>query len=305
MKPIQKVGIIGLGALGSFHAKIISDGIGRENCCVLADAERIARYKRDGNYFNGELYDYNYQDAALLKDPLDLIIFGCKFGGLTDCIETVRHLVGPDTVLLSMLNGISSEDILEAEFGEGHVVWCYVTKMAAKKHGNRAQIDKTGELVYGMPAGKDRAPLERLKAFFGRFDYAYTYTDDIVTEQWMKLMNNVGTNQSTMVYDCGFGGIQQPGEIRDTLIGAMEEVRKVAAAEGIDITEKMLTDTLATLDALPPDGETSMRQDRTAKRKSEVELFAGTIRRLAKKHGIEVPINDRLYQRVMEIEAEY
>jgi len=59
------------------------------------------------------------------------------------------------------------------------------------------------------------------------------------------------------------------------------------------------------LDGFPPDGEPSMRQDSKAHRKSEVELFAGTIRRLAGKHGISVPVNNWLYEKIMDMEAGY
>ena len=89
------------------------------------------------------------------------------------------------------------------------------------------------------------------------------------------------------------------------MLGAMREVVLVANAEGIPLSEQDVENWTAILDSFPPDGETSMRQDSKAHRKSEVELFAGTVRRLAAKHGIAVPVNDWIYERVKEMEAAY
>ncbi|MPN44718.1 hypothetical protein SDC9_192283 [bioreactor metagenome] len=85
----------------------------------------------------------------------------------------------------------------------------------------------------------------------------------------------------------------------------MREVVLVANAEGIALSEQDVEEWDAIICALPADGEPSMRQDGKARRKSEVELFSGTVRRLAAKHGLAVPVNDWLYQRVLEMESAY
>ena len=99
--------------------------------------------------------------------------------------------------------------------------------------------------------------------------------------------------------------LQVPGKPRDTMIGAMREVAAVANAEGVPLSEKDVAAWMDIIDHLPSNGETSMRQDGKNHRKSEVELFAGTIRRLAAKHGISVPVNDWLYQQIQEMERNY
>ena len=79
----------------------------------------------------------------------------------------------------------------------------------------------------------------------------------------------------------------------------------MANAEGVPLSEKDIDSWLAIIDTFPADGEPSMRQDGKAHRKSELELFAGTVRRLAQKHGIAVPVNDRIYEQVQAMEAAY
>ena len=305
MKPIETVGVIGLGALGILYAAQFTQALGREHTLVLADRARTDRYRREGVWYNGEQCDFNYVDAAQVTEPVDLLLFAVKFGGLESAMDTCRHLVGPDTVLLSVLNGISSEEVLGRAFGPEKVVWCVAQKIAARKEGNRVYCDPTGELAMGVPAGMDRTSLARLIAFFDRIGFAYSLPADIRTHMWSKLMCNTGCNQASMVFQCSYAGLQVPGKARDTMIGAMKEVIAVAAAEGVTLTQADLDSWLAIIDAFPPDGEPSMRQDGKNHRPSEVELFAGTIRRLGRMRGVPTPVNDWLYDQVQTMEAAY
>ena len=305
MREIKTVGVIGMGALGVLYADLFTRALGREQVRVLADSRRIARYRDEGIWYNGVRCDFAYTDAAAVHEPVDLLLFAVKFGGLEDAIATCRHLVGPETTLVSVLNGISSEQMLGEAFSPEQVVWCVAQKMAAKKDGNRVTVDPIGELAVGIPDGLDPAHFRRLTAFFDAIRFPYMVPEDIRVYTWSKLLCNTGCNQAELVFQCGYGPLQVPGKPRDTMIGAMREVVQVANAEGIPLSEADVTYWLGILDHLPADGETSMRQDGKAHRKSEVELFAGTIRRLARKHGLSVPVNDWLYEEIQRIEASY
>lgn len=305
MKTIQTVGIVGLGALGVLYADTFTRALGKEHVKVFADAKRIARYQTDGIWFNGEKCDFQYADAAQETEIVDLILFSVKFGGLESAIAECRHLVGPDTIVISVLNGILSEQMLSDAFGADHVVWCIALKMAAKKEGNRAVCAPKGELAIGVPAGADDGNLRALTAFFDSIGFPYSLPRDIRLAKWSKLMCNTGCNQASMVFQGGYGILQKNGKPRETMLGAMREVAAVANAEGVPLSEQDIGGWLAIIDSFPPEGESSMRQDGKAHRKSEVELFAGTVRRLAKKHGIPVPVNDWLYERVAEMERGY
>lgn len=305
MNDIKTVGVIGLGALGTLYAHLLTEALGREHMLVLADSRRVERYRREGVTFNSKLCDFNYTDAAAVSEPVDLLLFAVKFGGLTSAVETCRHLVGPDTTLISVLNGISSEQVLGSAFSPEQVVWCVAQRMSALKDGNHVTVSPLGELAIGVPTGQDARHLRRLTSFFDRIAFPYALPGDIATHMWSKLLCNTGCNQAAMLYQCGYGGLQVPGEARDAMLGAMWEVVTVANAEGVPLSEKDIDGWLAIIDTFPADGEPSMRQDGKAHRKSEVELFAGTIRRLAYKHGIAVPVNDRIYNEVLALEATY
>lgn len=305
MREIQTVGIVGLGALGVIFAHQLTQGAGFEQVKVLADAQRTARYEKEGIFLNGQRCAFHYADAAAQTEPLDLLLFAVKFGALETAIAECRHLVGPDTTVISALNGISSEQVLADAFGKEKVVWCVAQKMSAVKEGNQATCPVFGELALGVPAGQDDARLRALTAFFDRVHFPYSLPQNIQVHMWSKLLCNTGCNQAAMVFQCGYGNLQIPSAARDAMLGAMQEVVQVANAEGVPLSEKDVQEWDSIIQTFPGDGEPSMRQDGKAHRKSEVELFAGTIRRLAAKHSIPVPVNDWLYQQVQEMERGY
>ena len=304
MKKIETVGIIGLGALGVLYAQLFTEGLGRDAVLVLADRQRTERYRRDGVFLNGQRCDFHFADAAQVRAPVDILLFAVKFGGLREAIETCRHLVGPGTTVLSVLNGITSEEVLAQAYGREKVVWCVAQKMSAVKVGNQATISPFGDLALGVPAEMDPSRLQRLTALLDSIHFPYELPGDIRRHMWSKLMVNTGCNQTAMVFECGYGGLMEP-KAKEVMTGAMREVLLVARAEGISLREEDLQGWVKVIESFPPDGEPSMRQDGKAHRKSEVELFSGTIRRLGTRHGIPTPVNDWLYQRIQEMEAAY
>ncbi len=309
MKEIKTVGLIGLGAMGTMYASVFTEALGKEHVLILADKARTERLRREGIWCNGNLCDFNYTDAATVTEPVDLLVFAVKFSALPEAIETCRHLVGPETTLLSVLNGISSEEILCETFGKEQVVWCVCSRASVVKEGNRINVftalPPSGRTDIGIPTGHPDDHYRRLTAFFDRIDFHYWPAEDILSVMWGKMMCNTGCNQATMVYECTYAELQRPGEPRDTMIGAMAEVVSVANAEGVPLTQADLDSWVNVIDGLDPDAEPSMRQDGKAHRKSEVDLFAGTVRRLGRKHGIPTPVNDWLYDRVQEMERAY
>ncbi|WP_295583217.1 ketopantoate reductase family protein [uncultured Oscillibacter sp.] len=309
MREIKTVGIVGLGALGTMYAALFTQALGKDRVLVLADGRRTERYRREGMWYNGERCDLHYADAAAVTEPVDLLLFAVKYTGLEEAVETCRHLVGPETTLLSILNGISSEELLCRAFGPEQVVWCVVGKVAAQKEGNRVTmfpvVPPAGEMDLGVPAGRSDAHLRRLTAFFDSIGFRYLLPENILVTMWSKLLCNVGCNQAATAYECNYRVLQSPGPARDTMLSAMREVVIVANAEGIPLSEEDVTLWTAVIDHMAPENEPSMRQDGKARRKSELELFSGTVRRIARSHGIPVPVNDWLYETITEMERHY
>ena len=294
---IKTVDIVGLGALGVMYADFFTKKLGKEKVRILADRERIERYQKEQITFNGEVCDFQYCDAAKESRPSELMLFAVKYGALEKAMEENAHLVGENTVLLSVLNGIRSEEDLGKKFGREKVVHCIAQKMAAMKEGNAAVCTNKGELAIGVLDGGREENLAAVKDFFDRTGFAYSCPADMRHAMWGKLLCNVGVNQTVSLLKGTYRDVQQEGEAREMMKAAMRETILVANAEGVELSDKDMADWIAVIDGLNPDGEPSMRQDSKAGRRTEVVLFAGTICELGKKHGIHTPVNDMFLEK--------
>lgn len=303
---IKRVSIIGLGALGILFGNQLSKKMPKEDLRIIADKERIEKYKSNHVYCNGQLCEFNYVTPEEPCEPADLLIFTVKYGGLNDAIKAARNHVGENTIILSALNGITSESMIGEVYGMDKVLYCVAQGMDAVKVGNKLNYQNMGMLCFGE--GQPGVVSERVKAvaeFFEKTGVPYEAVTDIQKRMWGKFMLNVGVNQTVAVYGCPYGEIQKEGEARSTMIGAMREVMVLAEEENISLTEEDLSYWLNLLDKLSPQGKASMLQDMEAKRYSEVELFSGAILELGKKHGIATPINQELYHKIKAIESQY
>ena len=300
---IKNVGLIGLGAVGALYAeRLLSSGAALS---VIVDEARRERYAREGVLVNGRRVDFPYVTPAQAK-PVDLLLVVTKQCGLESAMETMADFVGENTLIISLLNGVTSEEALAERFGQEHVLYAVAQGMDAVKEGNSLIYTRPGMIVLGeREEGPVSARVQAAADYLIAHDVMVMPVEDMLRRQWSKLMFNVGINQATMVFECNYSGVQQPGKARDVMIGAMREAQALAALEGYPISDEEFDAWLALTDTFSPDGKPSMRQDGEAHRRSEVELFSGTMIRLGKKHGLSVPVNEWLYEKLKEMEAAY
>ena len=303
MNEIKKVGLIGLGALGVMYAERLTDA--GADLIVIADEARAVRYIKDGVYSNGKKLKLHFR-TPLEAEPVDLLIIATKYGGLQEAMETAADFVGPDTLMISVINGVISEEKMAERFGPENVLYAVAQGTDATKVGNSLSYGKYGVIVVGeKEPGVITERVKMVTDYLDAHGLKGVPVVDMVRRQWGKLMLNVGLNQTLMVFEGDYSMVQRPGEPRDMMIAAMREVQTLAGLEGYPIPETEFVEWIAMADSLSPDGKPSMRQDGEAHRKSEVELFAGTINRLGEKHGVPTPVNRWLYDKVMEMEAAY
>ena len=236
---------------------------------------------------------------------MDLVIIATKFGGLNEALEEMQGLVGPQTIIYSVLNGISSEEYIKERYGDDNLLYCVALGMDAVREGTSLTYQHKGILKLGILKKKQRPALAAVMALLEKAGIQYVIEEDILHALWAKLLLNVGINQTCMVYETNYGGAFTNEEARQDMFAAMHEVITVAQREGIKLTEADFEGCVKVLRGLSPEGLPSMRQDAMAKRKSEVELFAGTIIRLGAKHNVPTPVNQRYYDIIRAMEAKY
>ena len=301
---IKTVAIVGMGALGLMYGEHIQKAAGPDRVCFLLDEGRMERYRDYSFSVNGEAVQFSMVSAAKAK-PVDLVIVATKYNGLRDAMQVMEKAVDEHTVIISVLNGISSEEILGEQFRKENIVPCVALGMDAMRDGQSLSYCNKGSLRLGIVEEKQRPALEAVTEFFDRISMPYGVEEDIMHAMWGKFMLNVGINQTCMVYDTTYSGALAEDAAREDMFAAMHEVLTIAEAERITLTEEDFAYYVNIIRRLNPQGYPSMRQDALAHRPSEVEMFAGTVCRIAARHGIAVPVNQKYQQIIREREKSY
>ncbi|MCD7896208.1 MAG: ketopantoate reductase family protein [Planctomycetaceae bacterium] len=305
--PIRSVALIGLGAMGTAYFGKFSDILPPDTIQVIADPARVDRYRRDGVRLNGCRFDVPAVTAEAAR-PADLLIFTVKYHHLAEAVELARNAVGPDTVIISLLNDITSEDVIAEAYGREKVLYSLTIGIDATRTGNDTTVSVYGIIPFGEArneSGRYSRNVIRLAEFFQRAGLDYEIPDDMLRSLWNKFMLNVGVNQTSAVLGGGYRLLQRGGVARGIVRDAMREAAAAARLEGIDLSEKDIDKALGFVDILSPDGKCSMLQDMEAGRPTEVDIFGGTVLALADKHGLDAPVNRMLVRLIKAREESF
>lgn len=299
---IERVAIIGRGAVGLLYGSIIEKNLGPGAVAFVMDDARFARHAGETPLVNGEPLRVRTLPASEAT-PVDLVILAIKAPGMPAALDTMGRLVGPRTAIASLVNGVTSEERVAERFGWERTVLSVAQGMDAVFIGGAMTYAHPGEIRFGAAPGTGAGVVADIAELYGRAGIPHVVEADIRHRMWTKLMLNVGINQTCMVFGGTYGTASSPGEQNRCFVAAMREALAVARAEGVDVTEADLAEMAALVASLDPSGMPSMAQDRVNRRLTEVEEFSGTIIRLAERHGLLVPTNRWLYERIRELEA--
>lgn len=301
---IRTVAVVGLGALGLLFGGQLARAMPAGAVRVIADAARVQRYRAEGVYMDGERVPFHYLTPEETPSPADLVLVCVKFGRLQEVLPLIASQLGPDTLIVSALNGISSESVLAEAFGPERIVYAVAQEMDARKEGNRLVYRDAGRLVIG-PMTDDAGEAERVRVlgeFFSRVGFPHLTDPEMPRRLWGKWMLNVGVNQVVALYEGTFATVQAQGEARETFLAAMREVLALAPHAGVNLTEADFDYWVRVMDGLDPAAKPSLRQDLEAGRPTEVDLFAGTVVRLGRRYGVPTPVNARLLEGIRALE---
>jgi len=299
---IGDIQIIGAGAVGSAYAALLYD---MDPNCVsfLASGNRLARLREQGIVVNGKAYSIPVLDAGASHPPADLLIVAVKHYHLPQAIGEMKNAIGDRTIVVSLMNGIDSEERIGTVYGPEKLLYAVVVGIDALRQGNAVTYTSQGKIFFGEKGSRGPSRrVEKVRELFDRAGINYVVPDDIVHDMWWKFMINVGINQASAVTGGNYGVFQRPGPARELMIASMGEVIVLAGKMGIELTENDVEKWYAVLAGLGPEGKTSMLQDMEAGRKTEVEMLSGVVIALGRKHGVPVPINEDLYRRITAAE---
>lgn len=302
MKKIRNVSVIGLGAIGAAYTSRLLDA-GTATVQVIADKERIRRYEASELLINGRRYTFRYITPEAETGPADLIIVAVKYEGLEQAIRDMKHHVGPHTIILSLLNGISSEEMIASAYGADNLLYAICVGIDAVRNGSSVHFSNIGKICFGEKVNTTFSPqVQLVKELFDDAGIPYEIPEHMLRTMWWKFMVNVGVNQTSAVLKAPYGVFQNIPEAKALMTQAMREVIALSEKAGVHLTHQDVDEFMKILHQLSPEGKTSMLQDIEAGRKTEVEYLAGKVRELGIKYGMPTPVNDMLYQMIRILE---
>ncbi len=296
----MRIAIVGHGALGALYGYAFSR-VPENRVIYVTHQERADRLKDHPLVVNGETFEYEVETPEQNRGEAGVIIFAVKYHHLPQALKDVREHVGTDTIFISVMNGIDSEDLIADAFGREHVLHTVALGMDAVRVEHRIDYTTPGKLLFGkseLPEGATQETDPDVRTFARLCDEAglmYENPPDILRRLWSKFMLNIGVNQVSAILEAPYGPFQKDSHAQQLMKQAMGETVNIARARNIELRRQDIEDLIEILKTLSPEGKTSMYQDIAAGRKTEVEMFAGKLIELAEQHGIEVPVNRVLY----------
>ncbi len=294
---INKIIICGLGALGLTYANKLKDICDLK---ILANSERIEKYKKKIPTLNSKKIVLDYITPSESFEA-DLIIIATKSLGLDSAIEYIKNFVSEKTIIISLINGISSEEKISAVFPQAKILRSYFIGHSA------IGINENGEKKY-FQDGVGKIVFEQnleLETFFKKNNIDYEIANDIIFSQWIKLGVNIILNEPSAIYKCSVGDLRRRKDylaLAKKLLGEVKQVAEACGIKNLNDYEKIV---LESAELIADDGKTSMYQDVVAKRKTEVDIFSGEIIRLGCKYGIKTPYNEEIYSKIKLLEKEF
>lgn len=289
MSKIKKVLICGLGAIGGYYASKISQNTDVD-LRVLTDKDRYEKYMKTPRIINGKEYTFNYILPYEKGYSADLVIVATKSSGLNLAIENLRNFVSDGTIILSFMNGISSERKIAEEYGYDKILYSYLLGHTFFRTGREINHDGNANVVFGSNI-KDDIKVAVVREFFDDCGIQYKIPNDIINSLWNKFCFNCCANQLSALTGQTFGQLRTDSRSLEIMEHITREVSLVAQKEGITCTDDFWENTKKSLDIMIPDGKTSMLQDVEAGVRPEVDIFGGTVVELGKKHGVEIVYN--------------
>lgn len=294
---INKVALLGAGAVGAYFIWGLSEKMG-DDFCVVAKGERKQRLEKNGIIINGKQYSLNVKEPQEVKD-LDLLLVSSKQDALPGMLDDIKCMVSDNTMVMSLLNGVTSEEIIGEAIGMEHILYS-VMRIASVRIGN--EITFNPDITAGVFAGEKgiTEKTERVQAvedLFADSDVRFTFVEDIIRDMWMKYAGNISQNLPQAVLGVGYGAYSDSTHVHAIASALWKEVAAVAKAKGISIAEEFQLFVGA-----KPQARFSTLQDLDAKRHTEIDIFAGEMVRMGKEFGIEVPYCEYTWHLIKALE---
>ncbi|QGF23341.1 2-dehydropantoate 2-reductase [Raineyella fluvialis] len=293
---MMRFAVIGAGGLGGFFGGLLANG-GHEVHFVVRGRTLAALLDTGLSItggFRAHLDRVEATDDARTIGHVDVVLVTVKAGQLPDIATQLPPLVGPQTIVLTMQNGVEAPDTVAEVVGREHVVPCVVRIFTQlEEPGRISHHGGAGSVTFGAWDNVETPLIEATRAAFEGVGISAPEPPDIWVDLWTKAMFIIPTGALGTLSGQPMGEVRTA--LRDELSACIAEIEAIARARGVRLPPDAVERTLAFVDEQPADATTSLQRDLMHGRASELDSQAGAVVRLGRQVGVPTPRHDLMY----------
>jgi len=302
----MRIAVFGAGGVGGyFGGRLAQAG---EEVVFIARGEHLQALRTHGLRVDSVKGDFVLQSVQATDNPgqvgvVDVVLLGVKAWQVPKAAQAMRPMVGPDTCVVPLQNGVEAPAQLVAVLGAQHVLGG-LAKIISFKVGP-GHIRHAGAEPYVAFGELDNRLSERAKRLCQAFERAGVTVEippDIQAALWEKFLFIVSWGGVGAITRAPIGVLRTMPEARQMLEQAMHEIFAVALARNISLPENVIGKTMAFVDRLPPDGTASLQRDLVEGKPSELASWNGAVVRLGQEVGVDTPLHAFIYHSLLPLE---
>lgn len=299
----MRIAVLGAGGIGGyFGGRLANSG---HDVTFLARGAHLEAIREHGLVVTSVAGDFTVRPAQATDDlaaigPVDAVLLAVKTWQLPPVLEKLPALLGPDTAVITVQNGVEAPEQVAAAVGRGAVL-PGIAKIFAQIEGPGRVVHLGGpaSLAFDEWSPTPGAPSERvtrLREAVTASGAASPVPDDIWAELWSKMLFVVPFGSLGAALDATIGRLRSEPPRRALLADAMREVEALARARGIRLPAQVVEGTMAFVDDQPAGSTTTLQRDLLEGRPSELDAWTGAVVRLAAESGVDVPLHRLLLE---------
>ena len=299
----MRIAFIGIGALGGyFGGQLAKAG---NDVVFIARGATLEALCKNGLRIESPLGDFVLPKVQATSDPagmgyMDAVFVTTKAWQVTEAAHQIQSLVGPETVVVPLQNGVEAYDQLAAVLGPEHVLegMCHIMAMVTApgvvRHGGPKALITIGERT-----NVRTQRLETLAECLRKAEIETRVPDNIQVALWEKFEFVASFGGVGAVTRAPAGVIRSLPEARSLLGQATQEIVDLARALGIPVQSESVANTMKLVDSAPPEGSSSMQRDLVAGHPSELEAQSGAVVRLGRARNFPTPVHEFIYKALL------
>jgi 2-dehydropantoate 2-reductase len=303
---LMRIAIFGSGGVGGYFGGRLA--LAGNDVTFIARGEHLRSLRTTGLRVESISGDFVVSPAKATDNPtevdnVDVVLLGVKAWQVGDAARAMKPMVGAETFVLPLQNGVEVVEQLSAVLGREHVLGglCkIVSYLVGPGHIRHAGFDPF--VAFGEWDNHTSDRVAALRETFVHAGVEAKVPPDIQAAVWNKFLFISGFSGVGAVTQAPAGVLRRLPQTRFLMERAMREIYVVAKARGIRLPDEAVSQAMATLDGLPESSMSSMQRDILAHRPSELEAQNGAVVRLGRETGIETPVNSFIYDSLLPLE---